>query len=209
MKRKVIASELWDIALNVWNTGAHELSRIPEYVNMDSFISLVNILAECRGRILTAGVGTSGAAAKKIAHSLCCIERPAFFLDPGDAVHGGLGAAQPGDAAILISKGGGTSELISLIPALKKKDVRIIGVTENPDSVLGMESDLCLKIKVEKEADKFNMLATTSTMAVVAVFDALCITLIEYTGYTKEQFAVIHPGGAVGKRLLKGDNSDV
>jgi KpsF/GutQ family protein len=151
--------------------------------------------------VITAGVGTSAAAARKIAHSLCCIERPAFFLSPGDAVHGGLGAAQPGDVAILISKGGGTREIANIIPALKTKKVFLVGVTEKPDSLLGRESDLVLKVRVEKEADEFNMLATTSTMAVVAVFDAVCIALMQHTGYTREQFAVIHPAGAVGERL--------
>ena len=195
-------AEMWARALHVWKTGAHELERLAGYVDQAAFTRCVRVVADCRGRVMTAGVGTSAAAARKIAHSLCCVERPAFFLSPGDAVHGGLGAAQPGDVAILISKGGGTAEIANLLPALKAKQVFVVGVTEREDSTLARHADLLMKIKIEKEADEFNMLATTSTMAVVAVFDAVAITLMAHTGYTRAQFALIHPGGAVGDRLL-------
>ena len=117
-------------------------------------------------------------------------------------MHGALGAVQAGDVAILISKGGGTREIVNIIPALKTKKAFIIGVTGKDDSILAQESDLLMKVAIQKEADSFNMLATTSTMAVVAVFDAICIALMQYTGYTREQFAVIHPAGAVGERLI-------
>jgi D-arabinose 5-phosphate isomerase GutQ len=144
------------------------------------------------------------AAARKIAHSLSCVERPALFLSPGDCVHGGLGAVQPDDIVVAISKGGSTREIINILGAVKTKKAFLIGVTENPDSVLAKQSDLLMRVKVDKEPDPFNMLATASTMAVIAVFDAVCIALMEATGYTREQFAVIHPGGAVGDRLLGG-----
>ena len=195
--------QIWKHAIDVWTAGSKSLAYLIDNIDQEALTRCVEVIANCQGRILTAGVGTSGAAAKKIAHSLCCIERPAFFLSPGDGVHGELGAAQPGDVAILISKGGGTREIVNLIPALQTKKVFLIGVTENEQSVLARESDLVLKIEVEREADAFNMLATTSTMAVVAVFDAICIALMYYTNYTREQFAVIHPGGAVGERLLQ------
>jgi len=93
---------------------------------------------------------------------------------------------------------------VDLLPALKTKRVPVIGVTENPDSELGRSADIILRVKVEREPDRFNMLATASTMAVLAVFDAICIALMKVTGYTQSQFAVIHPGGAVGKRLAAG-----
>ncbi len=196
--------QLWDKAIHVWQTGSQALSALTDHVNRKAFIECLKTIADCEGRIVTFGAGTSAAAARKIAHSLSCIEQPAFFLSPADAVHGGLGSVQKGDVGILISKGGGTREIINLIPPLKTKGVYVIGVTENEESTLARSSDLILKVKVEREADPFNMLATTSTMAVVAVFDAICIALMEYTGYTREQFAVIHPGGAVGERLSKG-----
>lgn len=194
--------EIWQKALHVWKVGAHELERLGTCVDREAFRAVVEKIADCRGRVLCAGVGTSAAAARKIAHSLCCIERPALFLSPGDAVHGGLGAAQPGDVAVLISKGGGTAEIMNMVPALREKGVFIVAVTEKEHSPLARNGDLVLKVAIEREADAFNMLATTSTMAVVAVFDAVAIALMTYTGYTRDQFAIIHPGGAVGDRLL-------
>jgi KpsF/GutQ family protein len=197
--------EIWEKALHVWSVGSEALKALGDTVNPDRLADVVKTIAACKGRTVTAGVGTSGAAAKKIAHSLSCVECPAFFLDPGDAVHGALGSVQEGDVAILISKGGGTREIVNILRALESKKTAIIGVTENPDSILASRSTLPLVVRVDREADGFNMLATTSTMAVMAVFDAVCIALMTYTGYTKEQFAVIHPGGDVGDRLLKGE----
>ena len=198
------AAIFWKTACSVWRAEAESLSRLCETIDPRAFGRCVQAIAQCRGRVLTVGCGTSAAAARKIAHSLCCIERPAVFLAPGDALHGGLGLAQSSDIAILISKGGNTREIVDLLPALTAKRVSIIGVTENPDSELGRSADLVLRVKVEREPDQFNMLATASTMAVLAVFDAICIALMKVTGYTQSQFAVIHPGGAVGKRLTAG-----
>jgi D-arabinose 5-phosphate isomerase GutQ len=196
--------EIWDRAVRVWETGSRELARLATSVDPAAVSACVEAIAGCRGRVVTSGAGTSGAAARKIAHSLSCVERPAFFLEPADAVHGGLGAVQSDDVAVLVSKGGGTAEIIRMLPALESKNVLVIGVTENADSEVGRRSDILLRVKVEGEADDFDMLATTSTMAVVAVFDAICIALVTFTGYTREQFAVIHPGGAVGERLTRG-----
>jgi KpsF/GutQ family protein len=195
------ADEIWTRVRGVWDTGAAEISRLSSSMDRAALVRCVETIAACRGRIVTMGCGTSAAAARKIAHSLSCIERPSFFLSPSDAPHGALGAVQSGDIVILISKGGGTKELVALVPSLKAKKVTLIVVTENPDSALARESNVLLKVKVEREADPFNMLATTSTMAVVAVFDAVCIALMGHMGYTREQFAVIHPHGAVGERL--------
>lgn len=192
---------MWETARRVWRTAAHELERLAEYVPARTFEQCVGLIQECPGRIVTSGCGTSAMAARKIAHSLSCIERPAFFLPPSDAVHGALGSVQPGDVAILISKGGGTQEIVAMLPALRTKGVRVIAVTERPESPLGRAAVLVIPIRMEREADEFNMLATTSTMAVVGWFDAVCIALMRETNYSREQFAVIHPGGAVGERL--------
>lgn len=196
--------DVWNLACQVWSGEATAVTALAATVDQAAFQRCVAILADCRGRILTAGCGTSAAAAKKIAHSLCCIERPAAFLSPSDAMHGGLGLVQPGDVVVAISKGGNTRELTALIPALHAKGATLVGVTERPDSALGRAADLLLRVAVAREPDEFNMLATASTLAVVAVFDAVCIALMRVTGYTREQFAVIHPGGAVGDRLLRG-----
>ena len=138
-------------------------------------------------------------------HSLNCIECPAIFLTPSDAVHGGLGVLQKDDILILVSKGGGTGELVQLIPACRTKGATLIGITENENSEIGRNSDICLTVGIEKEPCRFNMLATASTLAVISVMDAVCIALMQYTDYTREQFAVIHPKGAVGERLLGGE----
>ena len=199
-------NKIWEKALYVWKTEADSINKLSKTIKISELVNCVNILAACKGRIIVTGVGTSAVAAKKIVHTLSCIEIPSFFLSCADAVHGYLGAVRNDDVAILISKGGNTSEIIKLIPALKSKGTFIIGVTENKNSTLAQKSDLTLRIKIDKEADDFNMLATSSTLAVIAVFDAICISLMYYTKYTKEQFAIIHPGGAVGEKLLKKKN---
>lgn len=181
---------------------ADSLSRLADELDEESVIKAAYTLKNCQGKVILSGCGTSAMAARKIAHSLSCIEIPALFISPADAVHGGLGVLQKEDVLILISKGGGTQELLNLIPACRHKGALLIGVSENPQSALAVSADLYLKVKVEKEPCRFNMLATASTLAVISVFDGVCIALMQMTGYTREQFAVIHPGGAVGERLL-------
>lgn len=197
--------KLWNSMKNTWAIESQSISNLANYVSKDAIMQVVKLIGDCKGRIIVSGCGTSAAAARKIAHSLCCIERPACYLNPADAVHGALGLLQEDDIFILISKGGNTGEIVSMIPACKQKRAKLIGVTENPSSILGRESDIVLNIKVEKEPCPFNMLATASTLAVIATFDAICIALMFYTNYTREQFAIIHPKGAVGERLLKGE----
>ena len=187
---------------NTWEIEAQSMRALCDDTDMDALIKAVEAIGNMKGKAIVSGCGTSGAAAKKIAHSLCCVERPATFLSPADAVHGALGMLQKDDVLILITKGGNTPEIVNMIPACKEKGAFLIGITENPDSVLGRNADLLLKVKVAKEPCPFNMLATASTLAVIALFDAICIALMHYTGYTREQFGLIHPGGAVGERLL-------
>ncbi len=197
MKDKILNS-----VSHTWEVEAQGVRALVDNIDRDALMRAVQALGDMKGKAIIAGCGTSGAAAKKIAHSLCCVERPAAFLSPADAVHGALGMLQKDDVLILITKGGNTQEIVNFIPACKAKGATLIGVTENPDSVLAKEADILLKVKVDREPCPFNMLATASTMAVIAVFDAICIGLMYYTGYTREQFALIHPGGAVGDRLL-------
>ena len=181
---------------------AESIAALNEELDDDAAVAVAQSIADCKGRVVLSACGTSAMAAKKIAHSLCCIERPALFLTPSDAVHGALGVLQKGDVFILISKGGNTKELTCLIPACKSKGATLVGVSENPDSIIAREADIYLKVRVAKEPCRFNMLATASTLAVISTFDAICIALMQMTGYTREQFAVIHPAGAVGERLL-------
>lgn len=161
----------------------------------------VQVISECRGKLILSGCGTSAACGKKIAHTFSCVESPALFLEPSDAVHGGLGVVQPEDIVILLSKGGATSEINQLIAPSKAKKAFVIGVTENADSMLAKQSDLFLKVKVHAEADPTGLLATSSIMATIAVFDAIAICVAAKTGFTTEKFALIHPGGAVGEKL--------
>lgn len=181
---------------------AESIAKLSGELNEDAVLKAAHAIADCNGKVILSACGTSGVAAKKIAHSLSCIERPALFLSPADAVHGGLGVLQKDDLFILISKGGNTAELTQLIPACKAKGAKLVAVSENPDSQLALSADIYVKVKVEREPCRFNMLATASTLAVIATFDAICIALMQLTGYTREQFALIHPGGAVGERLL-------
>ena len=182
---------------------AESIAQLRQSLEQEAVLAAAKALMNCKGKVILSGCGTSAMAARKVAHSLSCIEIPALFLSPADAVHGALGVLQREDILVLISKGGNTQELVNLIPACKTKDALLIGVSENPESVIARQADIYLKVKVEQEPCRFNMLATASTLAVIATFDAICIALMQMTGYTREQFAVIHPGGAVGERLNK------
>lgn len=194
-----------DINASVKNTLQIEGRAIEEILqNHDpaQVEAVIDLLLNCKGKVITSGCGTSAAAARKIAHTLCCVECPAVFMDPSDAVHGGLGLVQAGDLVILLSKGGQTSEISTLIRPCQTKGAAVVAVTENPHSALAQTSDQLLLVKTSKEPDPFNMLATASIVAVVALFDAICIALMQMNGFSKEKFALIHPRGAVGNRLM-------
>ncbi len=152
-------------------------------------------------RIGAAGCGHSGIACQHFTHLMCCIDRPARFIYPSEAVHGGLGYVQKGDVFLWASRGGKTDELIAIVDVAKKKGATIIGVTENAASPLASVSDIVLKMAVTRECDKYNCQGTTSFAVTVAIFDALQAAVLERTDYSNETFALIHPGGAVGKRL--------
>ena len=136
-----------------------------------------------------------------LAHLLCCIERPARFLSPAEAIHGGMGFVQAGDVLLLASRGGRTAELLPMLGIGKEKGAVLIGVTENGDSPVARETDIWLRIRVDRETDPGNTQGTTSFCVMNSLFDALQTALINETGYRCEQFARIHPGGAVGERL--------
>lgn len=182
---------------------ARSIEAQASLLDMDQAFSVAEAIANCRGKIVLSACGTSGVAARKIAHTLSCVECPALFLSPVDAVHGAIGVLQREDILILLSKGGKSEELIRLIAPCRTKGTLLIGVSENPAAPIAKESDIFLRIQVEREPDPFNLLATASTLSVIAVFDAIAIAIMRWKGYTKDQFAVIHPGGAVGEQLLK------
>lgn len=176
------------------------ISDIAGYLDVESFGRAVEVLSTCP-KTITCASGSSGIAAKKFAHSLCCIERNAQFLSPAEAVHGGLGCVKKGDAVVMVSRGGKTVELLPIIDVCNKKEAILIGITENLSSPLAEKAQIIIPMKIEKESDKFNVMATTSFVVTVAIFDAMLAAIMEETGYRLEQFALIHPGGAVGNRL--------
>jgi D-arabinose 5-phosphate isomerase GutQ len=152
-------------------------------------------------RIAASGCGHTGIACRHFAHLMCCIERPARFISPAEAVHGGTGFIQKGDVMLLASRGGKTGELLPIMDICKVKGATVIAVTENAESPLAAGSDILLKMFVTRETDRYNCQGTTSNAVLNAIFDALQAALIEATGYRLDSFALIHPGGAVGDRL--------
>lgn len=176
------------------------VGRVAETLNPTAFQQAVEALSRCP-KVITCASGSSGVAAKKFAHSLCCIERSGYFLSPSEAVHGGLGCVQEGDCVVMASRGGKTAELLPILPVCQKKGAVLIGVTENLESPLAKASRILLPLSIQRESDKYNVMATASFMATIALFDALLCGIMEETGYRLEQFALIHPGGAVGERL--------
>lgn len=165
-----------------------------------AFERAVAVLSKAE-RIGSTGCGHSGICCTHFAHLLCCIERPARFISPAEAIHGAMGFMQRGDVLVWASRGGKTDELTPILEICKKKGVTVIGVTENTASPLAFSSDIVLPISVPAECDKYNSQGTASFTATAAVFHALQAAVLEETGYKNEQFALIHPGGAVGKRL--------
>ena len=170
------------------------------YIDDAQFAKAVELLAKAP-RIGTCGCGHSGIICQHMAHLMCCIERPSRFISPAEAVHGATGFLQTGDVMIFASRGGKTKELLPIVDICKAKGVSIITVTENMESPLAQAADVVLKQHVNKETDKWNAQGTTSTTALCMIFHALQAAVIEETGYQAEQFALIHPGGAVGERL--------
>ncbi|HBY54701.1 MAG TPA: phosphosugar isomerase [Marinilabiliales bacterium] len=176
------------------------ISDIITYLDTEKFYQAVRVLSTCP-KIITCASGSSGIAAKKFSHSLCCIERNAQFLSPAEAVHGGMGCMKKGDAVVIVSRGGKTAELLPIIDVCNKKEVILIGITENLNSPLAEKSQIVIPMKIERESDKLNVMATASFVVTIAIFDAMLATIMEETNYKIEQFALIHPGGAVGDKL--------
>lgn len=150
---------------------------------------------------VTSACGSSSFAADKFAHALCCIEMPAKFVAPSNAVHGGMGAMKEGNALVLVSRGGKTDELIAMAEIAKVKKAVVITVTSKPESPLGKLSDIILEIPDLPESDRYGVMSTTSFVSTMSVFNALMVALMEENDYKLSDFALIHPGGAVGKRI--------
>lgn len=187
---------------SVYKIESECITEMEKYFDEESFSIAVELLKNAE-RIGTCGCGHSGIICQHFAHLLCCIERPARFISPAEAVHGATGYLQKGDVMVFASRGGKTKELLPILDICKKKGVKVITVTENLESPLAIGADVVLKQYVNRETDKYNSQGTTSTTALCVIFHILQTALIEETGFLNEQFAVIHPGGAVGERLNK------
>ncbi len=198
----MISKDALNAAKNAYDIEAACINEMKEHFNDEAFSAAVELLSKAE-RIGTSGCGHSGIICQHFAHLMCCIERPARFISPAEAVHGATGYLQKGDVMIFASRGGKTGELLPILDICKKKGVKVISVTENLESPLALGADVVLKQHVNRETDKWNAQGTTSTTALCMIFHALQAAVVEETGYQAEQFALIHPGGAVGERLNK------
>lgn len=192
--------EILNAAYDAFRIESESIIETGKVLDPAEFEKAVKVLSGAP-RIAAAGCGHSGIACQHFAHLMCCIERPARFISPAEAVHGATGYLQKGDVILLVSRGGKTDELMPIADICKNKGVTVIGVMENTQSPLAEKSDIILAMKVTRECDKYNCQGTTSFAVTNAIFDALQTAVMEYTDFKNEKFAVIHPGGAVGKRL--------
>lgn len=166
------------------------------------FNQACDVLMACQGKVVVCGMGKSGHIANKIAATLASTGTPAFFMHPGEANHGDLGMLSAQDVFIAISNSGETTELLGLLPVIKRQNIPIICVTNNVNSALAQHADVVLALHVENEACSLGLAPTSSTTATLVLGDALAIALLEAKGFTANDFALSHPGGALGKRLL-------
>ena len=186
---------------NVVRIEAGAVATLGERIG-ESFADAVDLLLKCSGRVIITGVGKSGIIARKIVATMNSTGTPAFFLHPSDAVHGDLGMVRRDDVVMCISKSGDTSELQDLVPMFKRLGVPIISLVGRMQSKLAQESDIALDVSVEEEACPHDLAPTSSTTAALVLGDALSIALLEQREFSREDFALYHPGGTLGKRLL-------
>ncbi len=178
------------------------IAEMLNHFDEDVYSKAVDLLKNAV-RIGTCGCGHSGIICQHFAHLLCCIDQPARFISPAEAVHGATGFLQEGDVMVFASRGGKTKELLPILDICKKKGVKVISITENMESPLAEGADVVIKQYVNRETDKYNCQGTTSSTSLAVIFHVLQTALIEETDFQNEQFATIHPGGAVGERLNK------
>jgi len=168
----------------------------------EGFALAVQVVLTCRGRVVVSGIGKSGHIARKIASTLASTGTPAFFVHPAEASHGDLGMVTRDDVFVALSNSGESSELLAIVPLLKRQGAKLIALTGNPESSLARESDVHLYAGAAQEACPLNLAPTASTTAALALGDALAVALMQAKGFTKDEFALSHPGGTLGRRLL-------
>jgi arabinose-5-phosphate isomerase len=194
-------SELVERGRRVLVLEAEAIQRVAQRLG-PAFGAAVRRLAAAKGRVIVSGLGKSGLIARKIAATFTSTGTPSSFLHPVDSLHGDLGLVGRDDAAVLLSKSGASDELFGLVEQLKRLGVPIIAITGNPDSALARQADVVLDAGVTEEACPETLAPTASTTAALALGDALAVALLEVKGFRREQFAALHPGGALGRKLL-------
>ena len=191
-----------DLARKVLQTEAAAILALVDRVG-EGFGRAVQLLYECRGRVILTGMGKSGIICRKIGATLTSTGTPAFFLHPAEAIHGDLGVIQADDVVVALSYSGETEELLRLLETIRRVGARLIALTGSPASTLGQAADVALDGSVSEEACPFNLVPTASTTAALAMGDALAMTLAIRKGFRQEDFASLHPGGKLGKRLMR------
>ena len=196
-----LTSKALDLAREVLRIEAAAVQALVARVDRD-FLAAVQLILDCKGRIVVSGMGKSGHIARKIASTMASTGTPAFFVHPAEASHGDLGMITQDDVVIALSYSGESAELLTIVPILKRSGAKLIVFSGNPRSSLAREADVHLDVSVEKEACPHNLAPTASTTATLALGDALAIALLDSRGFGADDFARSHPGGALGKRLL-------
>jgi arabinose-5-phosphate isomerase len=194
-----------DLARKVLQTEAAAILGLLDRLNGD-FERAIQLLFECRGRVIVTGMGKSGIICRKIAATLSSTGTSAWFLHPAEAIHGDLGAIREEDVVIALSHSGETEELVRLLESIKRLGARLIALTGDPDSTLAKAADVTLNCGIAEEACPMNLVPTASTTAALALGDALAMTLLVRKGFREEDFASLHPGGKLGRRLMRVEN---
>ena len=194
-------AQMTDLGRAVIETEAAAITALLGRLD-ERFERACRYLLECQGRIVVTGMGKSGHIGSKIAATLASTGSPAFFVHPGEASHGDLGMITPQDVVLALSNSGETSELLIILPLLKRLGTPLIAMTGKPQSTLARESEVHLDVSVEKEACPLGLAPTSSTTAALVMGDALAVALLQARGFTAEDFALSHPGGSLGRRLL-------
>lgn len=177
------------------------LAQLDQYIN-DDFSRACEVIFHCHGKVVVMGMGKSGHIGCKIAATFASTGTPAFFVHPGEASHGDLGMITPQDIVLAISNSGESNEILALIPVLKRQKIPLICMSSHPESTMGKAADIHLCIKVPQEACPLGLAPTTSTTATLVMGDALAVALLQARGFTQDDFALSHPGGALGRKLL-------
>jgi arabinose-5-phosphate isomerase len=191
-----------DTARRVLKIEAQAIQDVLERLD-NSFDRAVDLLYECKGRVVVCGMGKSGLVARKISATLSSTGTPSFFLHPAEALHGDLGMLAKGDAVLAVSYGGETEEIIRLLEALKRLEISLVTLTGKTSSTLAEASDVVLDCSVSEEACSLNLAPTASTTVAMAVGDALAVSLLERRGFRHDDFAALHPAGRLGNKLLR------